>query len=63
MAKSINTKTLVNAAEPVKINNLTGLVTIVATGKTESMKIGSEYSVTPQLAETLINKGFATLKK
>ena len=63
MAKSINTKTLVNVAEPVKTNNLTGLVTIVATGKTESMKKDTEYSVTPQLAETLINKGFATLKK
>ena len=63
MAKSINTKTLVNVAEPVKITSLTGLVTIVATGKTESMKSGSEYQVTPKLAETLINKGFATLKK
>ena len=63
MAKSINTKTLVNVAEPVKITSLTGLVTIVATGKTESMKSGSEYHVSPKLAETLINKGFATLKK
>ena len=63
MAKSINTKTLVNVAEPVKITSLTGLVTIVATGKTESMKKDSEYTVTGQLAETLINKGFATLKK
>lgn len=63
MAKSINTKTLVNVAEPVKITSLTGLVTIVATGKTESMKKDTEYTVSPKLAETLINKGFATLKK
>ena len=63
MAKSINTKTLVNVAEPVETKSLSGLVTIIGTGKTESMKKGSEFTVTGQLAETLINKGFATLKK
>ena len=63
MAKSINTKTLVNVAEPVEVKTLSGLVTIIGTGKNESLKKDSEYQVTGKLAETLINEGFATLKK
>jgi hypothetical protein len=59
MAKAINTKTLVNVAKP----DLSGLVTIIATGKAVSMKKDTEHKVTMTLAETLVNKGFATFKK
>lgn len=63
MAKSLNTENLVSVGEPVKITSLTGLVTIVSTGKTDLMKKGTEYELPVKAAETLINKGFAILKK
>ena len=43
-------------------NQLPGVVEIIATGNSPHMKAGEVYSVPGTLAQTLINKGAATLK-
>ena len=43
-------------------NQLPDMVEIIATGKSQNMKAGEVYSVSGKLAQTLINKGAATLK-
>ena len=48
--------------QPSITNQLPDVVDIVATGKSPHMKAGEVYSVSGTLAQTLINKGAATLK-
>ena len=68
--KKMTTKTIVEQMpeqvpeqkpEPVNIIG-TGMVTIIGTG-TINLTKGKEYKVTATLANTLINKGAATLKQ
>lgn len=60
MAKKLNTKSVITKAEPVQ---MTGLVIVVASDSAKYMIPGNEYEVSAELAQTLINKGFANLKK
>jgi len=57
MAKKIDTKSVIGI-EPVK--PLTGLVTITATENSKYLK--GDYTVSAELAQTLIAKGEAKLK-
>ena len=49
--------------QPSITNQLPDMVEIIATGKSQNMKAGEVYSVSGTLAQTLINKGAATLKQ
>lgn len=60
MAKKLTSKSVITKAEPVV---LTGLVTVIATDSAKYMKLGNEYEVSAQLAQTLIKKGSVILKK
>lgn len=57
MAKQVKKE---QVSSPVEI---TGAVTVVATGASKYFKAGKEVRVSAQLAKTLIKKGFAELKK
>ena len=48
--------------QPSITNQLPDMVEIIATGKSPHMKANKVYSVSGILAQTLINKGAATLK-
>lgn len=48
---------------PSITNQLPDMVEIIATGKSPHMKAGEVYSVSGTLAQTLIDKGAATLKQ
>lgn len=63
MAKKMKTDSVITVAKPVETKNLSGIVAVIATEKAKSMKQNEVYYVTAQLAQTLINKGFATLKE
>lgn len=57
MAKKIDTKSVISV-EPIK--PLTGLITI--TGSENSKYLKGDYTVSAELAQTLIAKGVAKLK-
>ena len=48
--------------QPSITNQLPDMVEIISTGKSQHMKANEVYSVSGTLAQTLINKGAATLK-
>ena len=61
-AEKLKTDTVMKGQQPSITNQLPDVVDIVATGKSPHMKAGEVYSVSGTLAQTLINKGAATLK-
>lgn len=61
-AKKLKTDNVMEGEQPSITNQLPDVVDIVATGKSPHMKAGEVYSVSGTLAQTLINKGSATLK-
>ena len=61
-AAKLKTDTVIEGEQSSITNQLPGMVEIVATGKSPHMKAGEVYSVSGTLAQTLINKGAATLK-
>ena len=61
-AKKLKTDNVMEGEQPSITNQLPDVVDIVATGKSPHMKAGEVYSVSGTLAQTLINKGAATLK-
>lgn len=63
MAKKMTTKKTVKVDKPVKTDKLVGLVTVIGTDKSEFMKTGKEYEVSPVLANTVVKSGHAKFKK
>ena len=61
-AEKLKTDNVMEGEHPSITNQLPDMVEIVATGKSPNMKAGEVYSVSGTLAQTLINKGAATLK-
>ena len=61
-AAKLKTDNVIEGCPPSITNQLSDMVEIVATGKSPHMKAGEVYSVSGTLAQTLINKGAATLK-
>ena len=61
-AAKLKTDNVMEGEQPSITNQLPDVVDIVATGKSPHMKAGEVYSVSGTLAQTLINKGSATLK-
>ena len=61
-AAKLKTDNVMEGKQPSITNKLPDMVDIVATGKGQHMKAGEVYSVSGTLAQTLINKGAATLK-
>ena len=61
-AEKLKTDNVMEGEQPSITNQLPDVVDIVATGKSPHMKAGEVYSVSWTLAQTLINKGAATLK-
>ena len=61
-AEKLKTDNVMEGERPSITNQLPDVVDIVATGKSPHMKAGEVYSVSGTLAQTLINKGAATLK-
>ena len=61
-AAKLKTDNVMGGEQPSITNQLPDVVDIVATGKSPHMKAGEVYSVSGTLAQTLINKGAATLK-
>ena len=61
-AAKLKTDNVIEGEQSSITNQLPGMVEIVATGKSPNMKAGEVYSVSWTLAQTLINKGAATLK-
>ena len=61
-AEKLKTDNVMEGEQPSITNQLPDVVDIVATGKSPHMKAGEVYSVSGTLAQTLINKGSATLK-
>ena len=62
-AEKLKTDNVMEGEQPSITNQLPDVVDIVATGKSPHMKAGEVYSVSGTLAQTLINKGAATLKQ
>lgn len=62
MAKKMTAKTVIKS-KPEVPKTLKGLVVVVGTEKSQYMKTGKEYEVSPILANTLVKSGHATLKK
>ena len=62
-AEKLKTDNVMEGEQPSITNQLPDMVEIVATGKSQHMKAGEVYSVSGTLAQTLINKGAATLKQ
>ena len=60
--EKLKTDNVMEGKRPSITNQLPDIVDIVATGKSPHMKAGEVYSVSGTLAQTLINKGAATLK-
>ena len=58
----LKTDNVIEGEQSSITNQLPDMVEIVATGKSPHMKAGEVYSVSGTLAQTLINKGAATLK-
>lgn len=58
-SKKVTTKDVVKKATTKNDN----IVTVVGTEKSKTMVTGKEYKVSETLANTVIEKGFATLKK
>ena len=61
-AAKLKADNVMEGEQPSITNQLPDVVDIVATGKSPHMKAGEVYSVSGTLAQTLINKGAATLK-
>ena len=61
-AEKLKTDNVMEGEQPSITNQMPDVVDIVATGKSPHMKAGEVYSVSGTLAQTLINKGAATLK-
>ena len=61
-AEKLKTDNVIEGEKPSITNQLPEMVEIIATGKSPNMKAGEVYSVSGTLAQTLINKGSATLK-
>ena len=61
-AAKLKADNVMEGEQPSITNQLPDVVDIVATGKSPHMKVGEVYSVSGTLAQTLINKGAATLK-
>ena len=61
-AAKLKTDNVIEDEQSSITNQLPDMVDIVATGKSPHMKAGEVYSVSGTLAQTLINKGAATLK-
>ena len=61
-AEKLKTDNVMEGEQPSITNQLPDMVEIVATGQSPNMKAGEVYSVSGTLAQTLINKGAATLK-
>ena len=61
-AAKLKTDNVMEGEQPSITNQLPDMVEIIATGKSQNMKAGEVYSVSGKLAQTLINKGAATLK-
>ena len=61
-AAKLKTDNVMEGEQPSIPKQLPGVVDIFATGKSPHMKAGEVYSVSGTLAQTLINKGAATLK-
>ena len=61
-AEKLKTDNVMEGKRPSITNQLHDIVEIIATGKSPHMKAGEVYSVSGTLAQTLINKGAATLK-
>ena len=61
-AAKLKADNVIEGEQPSITNQLPDMVDIVATGKSPHMKAGEVYSVSGTLAQTLINKGAATLK-
>ena len=61
-AAKLKTDNVIEGFSPSITNQLPEMVEIIATGKSPNMKAGEVYSVSGTLAQTLINKGAATLK-
>ena len=62
-AAKLKTDNVIDGEQSSITNQLQDMVEIVATGKSPHMKAGEVYSVSGTLAQTLINKGAATLKQ
>ena len=60
-AEKLKTDNVMEGEQPSITNQLPDVVDIVATGKSPHMKAGEVYSVSGTLAQTLLNKGAATL--
>lgn len=61
-AAKLKTDNVIEGKQSSITNQLPDMVEIVATGKSPHMKAGEVYSVSGTLAQTLIDKGAATLK-
>ena len=61
-AAKLKTDNVIEGEQSSIANQLPDMVESVATGKSPHMKAGEVYSVSGTLAQTLINKGAATLK-
>ena len=61
-AAKLKTDNVIDGEQSSITNQLQDMVEIVATGKSPHMKAGEVYSVSGTLAQTLINKGAATMK-
>ena len=61
-AEKLKTDNVMEGKRPSITNQLPDIVEIIATGKSPHMKAGEVYSVSGTSAQTLINKGAATLK-
>ena len=61
-AAKLKTDNVIEGEQSSITNQLPDMVEIVSTGKSPHMKAGEVYSVSGTLAQTLINKGSATLK-
>lgn len=61
-AAKLKTDNVMEGEQPSITNQLPDMVEIIGTGKSTHMKAGEVYSVSGTLAQTLINKGAATLK-
>ena len=61
-AEKLKTDNVMEGEQLSITNQLPDMVEIIATGKSQNMKAGEVYSVSGTLAQTLINKGAATLK-
>lgn len=60
MAKKLTTNSIIAVTEP---EELSGMVTVIAAKTAQYMTPGNEYTVSAELARTLIKKGKAILKK